>query len=227
MLADDAIDAVDTGTDEFNFGQPGNPAGDLPHGVDTGGQVVYDAPGEFEDANGNDVPNPNDLGGLDNGRSYLVIADRAATTLRLGVEFTGAVVEPDFAGSSFAIGHLLETGDMSPLPDRHRAPASRAHAGNVYRVVKVDAFRIKLAPSAPRRSRTSRPTRTSTTRRDPDVDRHVVEAGDDTFCLPGHGFEDDQAVTYHSPTPATFTSRWPTSTSPATAWRARSSTAPR
>ena len=207
VLADDVIDAVNTGTETFDFGAPGNPAGDPPHGLDTGGHVVYDAPGEFEDGDGNDLPNPNDLGGLDDGRSYLVIVT-GPTTLRLGVEFDGAVVDPDFAWLRFDFDHQLETGDMVRYEVATGSGIVGLTNGTLYRVFKVDANTIKLATSAPFDGRNFIPNQDVTdVDGDPDVDRDIVEAGDNTFWLPGHDYVDDQPVTYHAPARATFTTQ--------------------
>ena len=63
-------------TDTFGFGA-------LPHGLQTGAIVTYDSPGEV--ASGE--TNPNDLGGLEDRRNYLVIKVDD-TQLRLGIEFT-------------------------------------------------------------------------------------------------------------------------------------------
>ncbi|HEX5589271.1 MAG TPA: hypothetical protein VFX65_03140, partial [Candidatus Limnocylindrales bacterium] len=105
----------------------------LPHGMQTGEVVTYDAVGQTTL-----------VGGLGAGRSYGVIV-LGGTSVQLGAEFQGGSVDVATDTITFARTHNLQSGDLVRY---FGANITGLVSGNQYRVYVVDEIRIKLQDPA-------------------------------------------------------------------------------
>ena len=156
------------------------------------------------DENPGGTPNPFVIGGLVDGRSYLVLPGSTPSQLRLGVGFSGAVVDPDGALLDLGRPHNLQSGDMVRYRVVAGAPIPGLVNGQLYRVVRVDANRVKLAIGAPPAPVGFLPSAMVDTNGDGTPDTRVANGAANEIWLPAHGFVNDQAVTYHAPRPVEF-----------------------
>ena len=184
-LSDGTITGTNTTSETLTF--------DGDHGLSDADTVIYDGP---------------TMNGVVADHRYSIIVT-ATDKLRLGVQFTPstATVDADAATLVFTTAHNFESGDRV----RYEATAGDEilglTAGTVYEVVKVDAVTIKLkVPGAASPQQQFDPSTGLDICCGAGIDRNIASGTADDFYIPGgHGFSNNQAVTYHAPTPFGFT----------------------
>ena len=175
-------------------------------GLQTGDSVTYQAPSSG--GTNNSESNPNVIGGLVDGDTYGVIVT-GADTLELGVEFTfgqqnaaksqTTMVDAATTTLHFDAPDNLHTGDMVSYVPGGGTPIQAFIGGSLqnlpagsYTVTVVDPFTIRLSNLA---------TPSTAVTFVPDT---VVGSKNYIFNIAGHGFNQNDAVTYTAPQTATF-----------------------
>ncbi len=153
----------------------------VPHGLQTGDVVTYDARG------------PQPVGGLANGRQYGVIVPAGnQVTVQLGAGFDDVVVDLDTDTITFPQPHNLVTGDDIFYFAQTTAIGGLV-SGRRYKVTRVDDLTIKLFdPATPA---------TTVTVPGSSIGANTVTTG------PGNPFANGDPVSYQAPGPTgSFTS---------------------
>ncbi|WP_077037069.1 calcium-binding protein, partial [Pelomonas sp. KK5] len=147
-----------------------------PHGLTTGDTVTYDKGG---DANGA-------VGGLVDGNNYQVIV-QSDTAVKLGAVFNANVVDATQDAIKFASEHGFTNGQRVIYHSAGNTAISGLVDGQAYFVRVIDAQTIKLATS--QAAATAAPKTFLS---------GAVDVANDKITLSGHGFSNNQAVTYRT-----------------------------
>ena len=151
-----------------------------PHGLETGDVVTYSA-----------ERNENSIGGLEDGRSYNIIA-RSPNLVQLGATFDGASIDPLTDIITFDTPHNLEGNPFDEAGISNDDEVIYDPAGGTpipglslgrYTVFKIDDNRLKLIPVG-----VALPTRS--------FNPSTISNGE--FAIANHGFSENQPVTYRT-----------------------------
>ncbi len=153
-----------------------------PHGLSTGDRVTYLAEGNMP------------IGGLTDSASYSVIK-YSDTALRLGVTFTGANADATTGTITFNTLHNLLNGQAVTFGIVGGSAVAGLSVGTTYYVRVLDPHTIQLFTNAAQASAAPET-----------FDASAVNSSTGTITLPGHGFTENQAVTYYAPPAQPFTS---------------------
>ncbi|KAG1649186.1 hypothetical protein GQR58_029240 [Nymphon striatum] len=179
QLSDGTITGVNDGNDTVSFSAP--------HGLNTGDTVVYEASGST-------------ITGLDNAQAYLIIEGATDSTLSFGVDLGNASFNTTTSNFDFDGPHNLQDGQVV----KYTATAGVVPGltpGNSYVVVLVNDNSFKLkAQGTTGNSRTFNPSTGIDTNGTPaTLERAVISSADNNILINGHGFSNNDVVTYHAP----------------------------
>jgi hypothetical protein len=178
------------------------------NGLQTGDVVQYDPNGNqviggLQATAPSGLPSPNDtqprlynvINVDQNGQFTSTRSDVDPNNLALGSLFDGSNgVDPTTSTIHFASPHNFQTGDqVIYVPSNGATPVGGLTSGTTYYVLVVDPLTIKLT--------TYDPTVNTTHNL-----QYFTPVTGNTIHLPGHGFTNGEAVTYHAPAAHTFSS---------------------